>query len=404
MIGESAAVPKPAPDLRRIVFLWQKYSEFGGAELLLDRTMAALAARGRKIAIISTDWPDRGDGIAVINRPVPRTSRAYRAHAFARAAREAFAGETGALVQANQPIPGCSVYRTAGGVHAAYLRQRGLAEGWLAKAGFAVSPFHRNALKLERETFAHPALRAVIANSAMVADEIVEFYGVARDRIHHIPNGVELDRFHPGLRAEFRRSVRAELGLDDRTPAVLFIGSGYRRKGLSEAIAAAAASRAKPHLWVIGRDSHPARFIAEAERAGIGDRFRIFGPRADPRPWFGAADAAILPSWYEPFGIVVLEALATGLPVVVSSTCGAREAVEQADPALVAPVGSRERLADALDRALAIAERPESAARMRAIAERYGMDVMIDRMLRLYEALDKPATSPAGATVPFKRP
>jgi UDP-glucose:(heptosyl)LPS alpha-1,3-glucosyltransferase len=221
----------------------------------------------------------------------------------------------------------------------------------------------------------------------MVADEIVEFYGVARDKIRHIPNGVELDRFHPGLRAEFRRSVRAELGLDEETPAILFIGSGYGRKGLSEAIAAVAASRAEPHLWVIGRDSHPARFIAEAERAGIGERFRIFGPRADPRPWFGAADAAILPSWYEPFGIVVLEALASGLPVVVSSACGAREAVEQADPALVATVGDRDGLAAALDLALALAAKPETAARLRSVAEGYGMDIMIDRMVRLYDEL-----------------
>jgi UDP-glucose:(heptosyl)LPS alpha-1,3-glucosyltransferase len=368
----------------RILFVWQKYSAYGGAELLLERTMAALACRGYRIAIVSANWPDRGDGIEVIPCPIPPVPRAFQATVFARCALRAIGKRGSTVVQANQPVPGCNVLRTSGGVHAAYLRQRALFDGPLQRAWTRISPFHNNALRLERKTFADARLKAVIANSAMVVEEVVSFYGVAREHVHHIPNGVDLDRFRPGLRDEFRKPTRASLGLDDRVPVVLLVGSGYRRKGLVEAINAVATARSRPHLWVVGRESHPAAFEALAEQAGITDRFRIFGPRDDPRPWFGAADVVVLPSHYEPFGSVVLEAMAIGLPTVVSSACGAREVVEQLDRRLVFPVGDTPALAAAIDRAYELATQSGSPQNVRRIAEGYGEERMIDRMLAVY--------------------
>jgi len=306
---------------------------------------------------------------------------------FARRARRAIGQLGPALVQANQPVPGCNIFRTSGGVHAAYLRQRALFDGPLQRAWTGMSLFHRNALRLERQTFADPALKAVIANSAMVAEEVASIYGVPRERVHHIPNGVDLDRFGPGLRDEFREPTRASVGLDDQAPVVLLVGSGYRRKGLTEAIEAVAACRSRPHLWVVGRESHPAAFEAQAKQAGIADRFRIFGPRPDPRPWFGAADVVILPSHYEPFGSVVLEAMAIGLPVVVSSSCGAREVVDQSDRRLVFPAGDTAALAEAIDRGCELATYAETRQTVRHIAEGYGEDRMIDRMLTVYESI-----------------
>jgi UDP-glucose:(heptosyl)LPS alpha-1,3-glucosyltransferase len=272
-------------------------------------------------------------------------------------------------------------------VHAAYLRQRALFDTPTQRAWADISLFHRNTLRLERKTFEDERLKAVIANSAMVAEEIVDIYGVPPERVHHVPNGVDLDRFSLRLRGEFREPMRASLGLDNLTPVVLLVGSGYRRKGLSDAIKAVAASRSRAHLWVVGHESHPAAFEALAKRMGIGDRLRIFGPRVDPRPWFGAADAVVLPSLYEPFGSVVLEAIATGLPTIVSSACGAREVVEQFDRRLVYPVGDIVALAAAIDCGCELAAQAASSQKLRSLAEGYGIDQMIDRMLTVYETV-----------------
>lgn len=369
----------------RIIFVLQKYSAYGGAELLLERTMAALIARGYEVAILSEQWPSSGNGIEIIPCPMPSAPRAFKPALFARAAERAFRQHKGALIQANQPIPGCNILRTSGGVHAAYLRQRALVDGPLKRAWTKVSLFHQNALRLERETYSDSRLGAVIANSAMVKEEVIEFYGLPRESVHHIPNGVDPVRFQPQLRDEFRQTIRAKYGVDDATPVVLLIGSGYRRKGVSEAIKAVAASRSKPHLWIVGRDSRPAKFMAEAEQNGISDRFRIFGPQADPRPWYGAADILALPSWYEPFGTVILEAAASGLPSVVSSSCGSREVVEAFDPRLVYPVGDTQALATAIDRAIEQASLSDTRMEIRRLAENYGMDAMVKRMVALYD-------------------
>jgi UDP-glucose:(heptosyl)LPS alpha-1,3-glucosyltransferase len=369
----------------RIIFVLQKYSAYGGAELLLERTMAALIARGYEVAILSEQWPSSDNGIEIIPCPTPSAPRAFKQALFARAAERAFRQHEGALIQANQPIPGCNILRTSGGVHAAYLRQRALVDGPLKRAWTKVSLFHRNALRLERETFSDRRLGAVIANSAMVKDEVIEFYRLPPERVHHIPNGVDPVRFRPQLRDEFRHTMRAKYGVDDKTPVVLLIGSGYRRKGVSEAIKAVAASRSKPHLWIVGRDSRPAKFMAEAEQNGISDRFRIFGPQPDPRPWYGAADILALPSWYEPFGTVVLEAAASGLPSVVSRSCGSREVIEKFDPRLVYPVGDTQALAVAIDRAIELASLSETRMEIRRLAKNYGMDAMVKRMVALYD-------------------
>jgi UDP-glucose:(heptosyl)LPS alpha-1,3-glucosyltransferase len=184
------------------------------------------------------------------------------------------------------------------------------------------------------------------------------------------------------VRNEHRAAVRARLGVPAAKPVALFVGSGFERKGLRAAIHAAAACDAE--LWAIGHDRRPAHFAAEAERAGLGPRFRLIGP-ADPLPYYAAADALILPSFYDPFPSTVIEALASGLPAVTTTSCGARDVVRRLDARLVRDVLDREGLAEALRAAFALAAKPETAARARAIAEEFGIDRMVDRMLAVHD-------------------
>lgn len=190
---KTGAAVSPDTGTKPIIFVWQKFSAYGGAELLLDRTMAALVARGRKVAIIAADWPQDYSGPNVIDCPLPRAPRAFRATLFARRAERIFREYPDALLQANQPIPGCNILRTSGGIHAAYLKHRAFGEGALRGLWPKFSLFHRNALRLERETFADNRLEAVIANSAMVKQEVIDTYGLRPERVHHISNGVDAD-------------------------------------------------------------------------------------------------------------------------------------------------------------------------------------------------------------------
>jgi UDP-glucose:(heptosyl)LPS alpha-1,3-glucosyltransferase len=121
--------------------------------------------------------------------------------------------------------------------------------------------------------------------------------------------------------------VRTAHGIAHDAIVFLLVGSGYARKGVGRAIEALAAVPSPAHLLVVGRDKHAARYLALARRCGVATRVTLAGAQTDPRPFYGAADAFVLPTLYDALSNAVLEALACGLPVVTSDRCGAGELV-----------------------------------------------------------------------------
>ena len=369
---------------QRLAFIRQRFTQFGGGELVLDRIITAMIGRGVSVALLARSWTQRKD-VEFIQCDPSRFPRFLRERRFANAACTKVAGWSDAIVQSHERLPCCDVFRAGDGVHAAFLKQRMRRLDWTSRVALAVHPFHQTTLSLEREMFASPRLKAVIANSSMVADEIVGHFGFSRERIHVIPNGIDLERFSLGARERYRTDVRKSLGTDPARPVALFVGSGYRRKGLDAAIAALAASRADAELWIVGSDSRPEAYAAKAERSGL--RVRLLGPVQDPLLYYGAADTLILPSIYDPFPSTVIEALACGLPCVTSTACGARDVVAQLDGRLVRDAGDVAGLAEAINVAFELAPRSSTPAAARGIVQGYSVDRMIDGMLAIYSKL-----------------
>jgi UDP-glucose:(heptosyl)LPS alpha-1,3-glucosyltransferase len=370
---------------QHLIFVRQRFTPFGGGELILDRMIGALAARGLKVALVGRAWTGRGD-VDFIRCDPPRFPRFRREARFAAAACARLVAEP-ALVQAHERIACCDIFRAGDGVHAAYLEARSRGLGPLARAAQAASLFHRSVLALERKMFASARLKTVIVNSAMVMDDIVRHYAYPRARIHLVPNGIDLERFTPTARARHRAEVRQRLGVAADRPVALFVGSGFARKGLGSAIESLAHARGDAELWAVGHDRRPSAYARQAARAGLGARFRLIGPVGDPLPYYAAADALVLPTVYDPFPSTVIEALACGLPVVTSTGCGARDAVARLDPALVRDAFDIDGLAHAITRAFELAEKPATAAAARAIAGEYGIEPMIERLLAIYAPL-----------------
>ncbi|TQM63989.1 glycosyltransferase family 4 protein [Humibacillus xanthopallidus] len=135
-----------------------------------------------------------------------------------------------------------------------------------------------------------------------------------------IGNGVDIERFRPPSDTE-RADARAALGRTPDDRVVLFIGNEFGRKGLPLLLEAMARLDDRTHLHVVGGTPDlVAQASSSAAAAGLGERVHFDGPHADPRPWLRAADVLVMPSAYESFGLVVLEALATGVPVVATPT------------------------------------------------------------------------------------
>ncbi|MDK9723948.1 MAG: glycosyltransferase family 4 protein [Sterolibacteriaceae bacterium MAG5] len=310
----------------KIAIARQKYTPYGGAERFVERALGGLREQGVEVTMIAREWT--GDAAGVLRCDPFYLGRTWRDAGFARCVRGVIDSGRFDLVQSHERIPGCHVYRAGDGVHATWLELRDAARGGLARLATRLSPWHRYTLAAEAAMFRDPALRGVICNSVMVRDDIVRRFGVAADKLHVIHNGVDLDHFHPGLRDEHRVKARAELGIPESAPVVLFVGSGFERKGVHVLLRALAAmKRQNAHLVVVGKDRGAKLAEQVSQTLGVDERVHFLGGLKDVRPWYGAADVFCLPTLYDPMPNAALEALACGLPVATSTTCGAAELI-----------------------------------------------------------------------------
>jgi len=380
----------------KLAIVRQKYTAFGGAERFVERALAELRAQGVDVEIIARQWSSAGENKSAGRRVDPfYLGRTWRDAGFARGVQAIIATGDYDLVQSHERIPGCHLYRAGDGVHATWLELRDATRNATARLGTRLSPWHRYILNAEAEMFRHPDLRAVICNSQMVKADIMRRFAVPEDKLPVIYNGVDLAQFHPGLRDEHRSTMRAHAGTSDESRrVVLFVGSGYERKGLPDLLKALAKmEHSDTELWVVGRDKREAAMRALAaslqlndEKTPAPDRVRFFGPQPDVRPFYGAADVFALPTVYDPFPNAALEALASGLPLITTTSCGAAELVTDANGAVIG-ANDAEALATRLDALCAPGRADSMREAARASVAKLGLAPMAARLTALYRAL-----------------
>jgi UDP-glucose:(heptosyl)LPS alpha-1,3-glucosyltransferase len=320
----------------------------GGTERDLIVTARALRAAGHEITIYAAEVRAQAAEFAVRqvrSRGLGRTLRllGFAAHAAAQARR---AGAS--LVFSFARIADADILRSGGSAHSSYLRAARRWQGPMAAVAMRISPYHRAQIAIERRGFASPTLKRAIAVSAIVRHDLIDSFGLGAATAVTLYNGVDLERFRPASRARLREGVRCELHLPATAPVVAFAGNGFARKGLRFLIEAWPRLKASAILVVAGSDQAAGKYRRLARQLGVADRIRFIGAQAQIERVFAAVDAFALPSLFEPFGNVVMEAMAAGLPVLCSSACGAAELVAPAmrdfvvaDPTEIGELASR---------------------------------------------------------------
>lgn len=192
-----------------------------------------------------------------------------------------------------------------------------------------VNPFHRIVLRMENELFRGRRYRRLIALSPRVRDDLVRFYDVDPNEVDLLPNGFVPEEFHPSLQDVYRERLRRCLGIPNAAKVVLFVANEWERKGLLPLMEAVAGLKdTNVHLVVAG--NLPKAFVeSKAFRLGNGSNVHVVGPTGRVNRWFGIADVFALPTVYEAWGMVVIEALAAGLPVLASHCAGSSVAVRE---------------------------------------------------------------------------
>jgi len=279
------------------------------------------------------------------------------------------------------------IYRIGGGCHAEYLRQTyPWARSLPGRVFIALNPRHRAIMGVERKRYDRRNYKRLTAISELTKREIVREFGVPPEDITVIYNAVESARFAPERLQALRPKMRGKLGLGADETAILFVGTGWQRKGLRHLIEALPLlDDAKTKLIVVGEGDSRAYGRITAEH-GVSSRVIFAGHSSRLEEYYSAADLFAFPSLHDAFGTVVLEAMASGLPVVCSKSAGASEIItDGADSLLVEDPRHAAALAARIRLLLDPAQRREIGARARLTAQKYSYEENYRRTMQVYD-------------------
>lgn len=302
-------------DHLKIGFVRRGFSPSGGAESYLKRLAQGVSAVGHEARLFTTEqWPSKEWSFGPISRLAGKTPAQ-----FADALEEARPATVCDVLMSLERVWQCDVYRAGDGVHRAWLQRRARFDSVIRKVKGIFNWKHRGILRLEESLFAHGGARHVIANSEMVKSEIVGLYGYPAGEVHVVYNGVPFTLFASA--AEKRASTRKALGLEADEIAVLFVGSGWSRKGLRFALRTVeACGIPQIRLLVAGRGNRSKHRSRKAQFLGLVQ---------DLPALYAAADIFLLPTIYDPFSNACLEALAAGIPVITTRANGFSEIMKE---------------------------------------------------------------------------
>ncbi|HVT58075.1 MAG TPA: glycosyltransferase [Thermoanaerobaculia bacterium] len=365
----------------------------GGPALAVHGLCRALVARGHEVTVFTTNVHGAGtlevplevpvptDGVAVWYFPVASPRRLYRSPALGAALARWVADFDLAHLHSVFLWPTAAAARAAERAAVPYLvAPRGMLVGDLLRRRGRLRK-HLWIRLVERRTLARAA--GLHTTSDLEAAEVARL-GLAPTAVYVVPNGVDVEPWHPQRDGELAAPVRAALG---RHPLLLFLGRLSWKKGLDRLVLALA-QVPDATLAVAGNDEegYRAHLDALATAAGVANRILHLGPvhGADKASLLHHADALVLPSYSENFANVVLEAMAAGLPSVVTPEVGLAGVLQETGAGVVAE-GDPQCFAAALRALLADTERRRAMGRRGVMAaRRFSWEAVAARMEEVY--------------------
>lgn len=211
--------------------------------------------------------------------------------------------------------------------------------GFLAHTDKKPSLWDRCEIFAEQKSF--EVSKGIIAHSKMISDEIQRYYAIAPEKIHCILPPINTQRFHRGIR-NAREALRQKWNIQSEKMTLLFPSTGHKRKGIEPLLKA---------LELLPQDRYELLIAGdELTKNKTPPNVRCLGFVTDMAELYAAVDFTILPSFYEPFGLVVPESLACGTPVIVSPFVGAKDLLNDSY-GIVMPSVSVHAIKQAIERA-----------------------------------------------------
>lgn len=319
----------------KLAFCLYKYFPYGGLQRDFLKIALSCQQQGHQIRVYTLGW--QGDvpvGVKVMIVPVSAITNHSLYERFSDWVQENLSLDPVDVVVGINKMPGLDVYYAA---DSCYEEKANSQRSWI----YRLLPRYRHFSRYEKAVFGRASKTQVLMISKVQKPFFDRHYQTQESRIQFLPPGISRDRVAPDDVAQRRRVKRAELGLNDDEKMLLMVGSGFVKKGLARALYSVRAlprvERRKVRFFVIGEDN-PVRFKHLIFLLGITQNVTILSGQDDIPDFMFAADLLILPALDEAAGIVLLEAVVAGLPVLTTENCGYAHYITDSDMGAVVPM------------------------------------------------------------------
>ena len=296
------------------------YFPWGGLQRDFARIAREAVERGHQVLAFVSSWDgDEIEGVAIRRLPVSGNSNHGRMAGFAKAVSAALEKESMDRVLGFNRLPGLDVYFAADSCFAEHVAGK--------PALLRHLPRYAAYLRLERCVVESSGPLLLFLNDDQ-RDQYLSHYALPESRYRVLPPGIEPDRRRPANHAQLRVDCRRALGVKDDESLLLFLGSGFKVKGLDRALEAFAVAPEPTRLMIVGNDD-PSTYLRKLDPS-VRKRVIVLGARDDVPALMQAADLLLHPAYRESAGMVLLEATVAGLPVLTTDTCGYARYVSEA--------------------------------------------------------------------------
>jgi UDP-glucose:(heptosyl)LPS alpha-1,3-glucosyltransferase len=365
----------------------------GGCETYIAALARRLVADGHEVHLYACRWDEVAlpEGLHYHRLPAPRGPRFLRPWLFGAACNRALRAARHQVSIGFDKTWDQDVLYPQGGLHAAsaehnlwkYSTEAGRA---LARAAKWLDLAHWSYRALERRQYLGPDRPLIVVISDMVRRHFQRYYGIDEAELRVLHCAADPGRFPEHDRLRRRLEWRQRWDIDPGETVALFVAMNYRLKGLDPLLHAVRHIPAgKPFRLAVVGDPRTGRYERLARRLGVADRVRFLGYDGEMRQSYFGADYLVHPTFYDPCSLVVLEALACGLPVITTRYNGAGELLSSPKEGYVLPdPHDHRRLAWCMTQLLDPAHRNACAQAARRTAAQWTFEHHYRQLLQIF--------------------
>lgn len=373
----------------KFVFIIFKYFPYGGLERDFLQIAQQAILRGHEVTVITQSWQgNQPDKLNVIIKKPKGLSNHRRCRYFSTQVQNYLAQQRFDLIVGFNRIPGLDIFYAADECYAAKVEQKYPA--WYRR----LSPRCRTLLGFEKAIFQSPSKTEILSIAETAMQKYIQHYQTSRQRIHILPPNIKLtDKLMAIDKSSLREKLATEMQCDAKNTWLLMVGSHFKTKGVDRSLRALATLPsellAKINLIVVGKgDVKPYQRLAKS--LAITKQIRFLGARDDVPVLMQASDILVHPARHEFAGKVIVEALAYGLPVIVTDHCGYAMHVANANAGVLVPSPFQQKqFNQLLSEMLGSDKRKQWQENARTYCQRMQVSNMPERALNIMENLVK---------------